>query len=126
MTSEITAPPETESSAGRMLRLAQSILVPGGYLFLAVRLSLHLAYVTLTLLQLPLPCVANSRYINLVHLNALMHTIGFSELKAKWREGGKMIYWLYQKQASTQEFSNNFSKKVTFRTGNRNNFCILL
>lgn len=55
-----------------------------------------------------------------------MDAVGFLELKDQWKEGGKMVYWLYQKQGSTQELLNNFSKKVTFRNGNRNNFCILL
>ncbi|KAF9459366.1 nucleolus protein [Collybia nuda] len=96
---------------GHMLRLAHSLLVPDGYLFLA----------------LPLPCVSNSRYLNFQHLKALMTAIGFLELRDKWKEGGKMVYWLYQKRTATHISLDNFHKKVSLRNGNRrNNFCILL
>ncbi|KAJ7286028.1 putative methyltransferase-domain-containing protein [Mycena rebaudengoi] len=94
---------------GRMLRLAHDFLVPGGHLFLA----------------LPLPCVLNSRYLTCEHLTALMDAIGFSQVKERWKAGGKMIYTLYRKQ-DTPNFIDPFTKKTVLRQGNRNNFSILL
>ncbi|KAF5358494.1 hypothetical protein D9756_001736 [Leucocoprinus leucothites] len=96
---------------GRMLHLANTILKDSGYLFLA----------------LPLPCVANSRYMTFDHLNLLMESLGFTELRRRWKEGGKMAYWLYEKQCGPQSRDfDNFMKKTVLRTGNRNNFTILL
>jgi len=98
---------------GRMLSFAHNILRPKGLLFLA----------------LPLPCVLNSRYLTFEHLNAIMTAIGFVELKEQWKTGGKMSYWLYQKAASDLEGSvvaPSLQKKTVLRTGNRNNFSIIL
>jgi len=96
---------------GRMLRLAYNILSKDGHLFVA----------------LPLPCVANSRYLNFAHLKALMEAVGFLELKCRWRREGKMVYWLYQKwQDPPLAHDENFGKKILLCQGNRNNFCILL
>ncbi|KAF7338627.1 25S rRNA adenine-N(1) methyltransferase [Mycena venus] len=83
---------------GRMLRLAWTFLVPGGHLFLA----------------LPLPCVMNSRYLTCERLTALMDAVGFSQLKERWKAGGKMIYVLYQKRAQIAPSSTEFfAKKVS-------------
>ncbi|KXN90493.1 25S rRNA adenine-N(1) methyltransferase [Leucoagaricus sp. SymC.cos] len=102
---------DREQFEGRMLRLANVIIKDNGFLFLA----------------LPLPCLANSRYMSFEHLNRLMGALGFLELKRRWKEGGKMAYWLYQKQRKpqTQDFEP-FTKKIILRNGNRNNFNILL
>ncbi|KAF9036959.1 nucleolus protein [Hymenopellis radicata] len=70
---------------GRMLRLAHSMLVPHGKLFLA----------------LPLPCVNNSRYMDFDHLGALMQAIGFREIKQRWKPTGKMAYWIYERTESS-------------------------
>ncbi|KAJ3572799.1 hypothetical protein NP233_g2849 [Leucocoprinus birnbaumii] len=96
---------------GRMLSLANTILKDSGYLFLT----------------LPLPCVTNSRYMTFDHLNSLMEALGFIELRRRWKEGGKMAYWLYEKQHEPrlQDFEK-FTKKIILRSGNRNNFNILL
>ncbi|KAJ6547136.1 nucleolus protein [Mycena capillaripes] len=94
---------------GRMLRLAWNFLVPGGHLFLA----------------LPLPCVMNSRYLTCERLTALMDAVGFSQVKERWKAGGKMIYSFYQKRA-TPGSGEAFTKKVVLRQGDRNNFSILL
>jgi 25S rRNA (adenine2142-N1)-methyltransferase len=117
-----------EHNEGRMLHLANTILKNAGYLFLAVgRLPFSPEAPKLTTLQLPLPCVANSRYMTFEHLNRIMETLGFTELKRRWKEGGKMAYWLYQKQREPQSPDlENFTKKIVLRTGNRNNFTILL
>jgi 25S rRNA (adenine2142-N1)-methyltransferase len=95
---------------GRMLRMAYKMLSPQGLLFLV----------------LPLPCVQNSRYLTFNHLKALMLAIGFVEIKERWKQDGKMSYWLYRKGDSSKQTVENFQKKVVFRQGKRNNFSILL
>ncbi|KAH8117133.1 putative methyltransferase-domain-containing protein [Phellopilus nigrolimitatus] len=108
---------------GRMLRYAHNMLHDGGFLFLA----------------LPLPCVSNSRYLTFEHLAGLMHALGFDKTRERWKEGGKMAYWLFTKRMPAQceksSGSGNagpgdadparFDKKVVLREGKRNNFCIL-
>jgi len=95
---------------GRMLCMAHDMLSPEGLLFLA----------------LPLPCVANSRYLTFQHLKALMSSIGLVEIRERWKKNGKMAYWLYRKTAKGNQSLKDFQKKVILRQGNRNNFCILL
>ncbi|KAF8797847.1 hypothetical protein BYT27DRAFT_7151275 [Phlegmacium glaucopus] len=95
---------------GRMLQLAYRMLVPDGILFLA----------------LPLPCVANSRYLTFERLQLIMESIGFTQLQEKWRTGGKMAYWLYQKKNASTLAAHTFNKKVVLRQGHRNNFAIIL
>ncbi|KIK95852.1 hypothetical protein PAXRUDRAFT_139773 [Paxillus rubicundulus Ve08.2h10] len=96
---------------GRMLTLAHTFLRPSGLLFLA----------------LPLPCVENSRYLTFELLQSLMTTIGFLEIETRWRQGGKMGYWLYRKVPPDGSLSpHDFQKKTVCRQGRRNNFCILL
>lgn len=69
----------------------------------------------------------NSRYLTFERLRALMETIGFSELKERWKPGGKMAYWLYRRDAPAESSSQaDLGKKVVLRAGNRNNFSILL
>lgn len=97
---------------GRMLRLAWSMLAPGGLLFLA----------------LPLPCVLNSRYTTIPHIQQIMAHIGFREDKIKWKKDGKMIYWLYSKQAPevTSDAATLSRKVVLVQGSGRNNFSVLL
>ncbi|KAF8431802.1 nucleolus protein [Boletus edulis BED1] len=94
---------------GRMLILAHTFLRPSGLLFLA----------------LPSPCVENSRYMSFERLESLMSTIGFAATEKKWRQGGKMAYWLYRKTRGEGTLEK-FEKKSVCRQGARNNFCILL
>ncbi|KAF8126523.1 putative methyltransferase-domain-containing protein [Boletus edulis] len=94
---------------GRMLILAHTFLRPSGLLFLA----------------LPSPCVENSRYMSFERLQSLMSTIGFVAMEKKWRQGGKMAYWLYRKTRGEGTLEK-FEKKSVCRLGARNNFCILL
>ena len=71
----------------------------------------------------------NSRYMTAEHLTNLMATISFTQLKSRWKDGGKMAYWLFQKSSPPKAKLNvtPFRKKTVLRTGgNRNNFCILL
>ena len=74
-------------------------------------------------LQLPLPCVENSRYMSSAHLASLMAAVGFVEVE--WREGRKMAYWLYRKTGPGLG-GDEFRMKRVCRVGRRNNFCILL
>jgi len=94
---------------GRMLRMAHEMLSSEGLLFLV----------------LPLPCIENSRYLTSQHLSSLMNAIGFIQMRERWKKHGKMAYWLYQK-ADRGEVIEAFQKKIILRTGNRNNFSILL
>ena len=85
---------------------------------------------TLFYVQLPLPCIANSRYMTPEHFDGLMRCVGFEQVHARWKDGGKMAYWLYRRKprlaSATYEDHVRYEKKTVFRTGNRNNFVILL
>jgi 25S rRNA (adenine2142-N1)-methyltransferase len=65
----------------------------------------------------------------------LMNTVGFWMVRERWKAGGKVGYWLFEKEiprviptlSSPRENAPKFTKKVVLREGaNRNNFCILL
>ena len=75
------------------------------------------------------------------HLTQLMNAVGFEKLRERWKEGGKMAYWLFQKRSKLTDAAISrarelekggmgtdvrFDKKVEFRVGKRNNFSILL
>jgi 25S rRNA (adenine2142-N1)-methyltransferase len=110
-----------------MLRLAWNFLLPGGHLFLAVSNDCNVFVMLLTsILQLPLPCVTNSRYLTCERLTALMEVLGFFQVKERWKAGGKMIYLLYQKIPTVGSTPEPFTKKAVLRQGDRNNFSILL
>ena len=67
--------------------------------------------------------------MTLEHMGELMETIGFSRLEERWKPGGKMIYWLYEKQSPPEKkrAGEHFGRKKVLRLGrNRNNFHILL
>ncbi|KAF9070415.1 nucleolus protein [Rhodocollybia butyracea] len=104
------------SDRGRMLHLANNFLVSGGHLFVA----------------LPLPCLANSRYLDFDLFIGLMTFLGFTELQRHWKQGGKMVYHLFQKTMDVPlpltklTIPLRLSKKMILRTGDRNNFSILL
>ncbi|TFK84329.1 nucleolus protein [Polyporus arcularius HHB13444] len=106
--------PPDPKDRGQMLRLAHTMLRPDGLLFIA----------------LPLPCILNSRYMTPEHFDGLMQSIGFEQVHTRWKEGGKMAYWLYRRKprpASTTYHDHLlYEKKTVFRQGNRNNFVILL
>lgn len=60
-------------------------------------------------------------------LESLMAAIGFVEVEKRWRQGGKMTYWLYRKKLRDGGLKGDeFRKKWVCREGRRNNFCILL
>ncbi|KAI0683634.1 putative methyltransferase-domain-containing protein [Cytidiella melzeri] len=98
---------------GRMLKMAHTMLRPNQFLFLA----------------LPLPCIMNSRYVTPEYLHGLMTTLCYTEVKTRWKDGGKMAYWLYRKAEHVFKPDSEFApytKKTVIRQGNRNNFSILL
>ena len=69
----------------------------------------------------------NSRYTTPEHLTALMECIGFEKIRERWKQGGKMAYWLFRKlDAARGVDGSRFSKKQELRKGNRNNFVVLL
>lgn len=58
-------------------------------------------------------------------LKSLMESLGFSQIRERWRQNGKMAYWLYKKSGKPVPASH-FTKKMILRQGNRNNFAIIL
>lgn len=67
--------------------------------------------------------------MTLEHMGELMDTIGFSQLEERWKPGGKMIYWLYEKQSPPEKkrAGERFGRKKVLRLGrNRNNFHVVL
>ena len=70
----------------------------------------------------------NSRYLTPDHLLQLMEALSFVEVRNRWKEGGKMAYWLFKKKSIPKPNidATPFRKKAVLRTGNRNNFSILL
>lgn len=118
---------------GRMLQLAHLFLDASrahtGYLFVTVR-AVQLStgeLATDDLVQLPLPCVQNSRYLTLEHFEDLMKCVGFEKVKERWRVGGKMGYWLFRKANTVCLEEHAYGHKSVLRLGRtRNNFAILL
>lgn len=70
----------------------------------------------------------NSRYVDASYVERLMNALSFKQVKTRWKEGGKMAYWLFQKvRPEGPTDTRAFAKKAVLRTGNdRNNFSILL
>jgi 25S rRNA (adenine2142-N1)-methyltransferase len=77
-------------------------------------------------LQLPLPCVQNSRYLDIHRLEGILIAIGFDKVKEKWKPNGKVAYWLYRKGVSAGDPTQYAKKSVVREGASRNNFCILL
>lgn len=81
----------------------------------------------LLFIALPLPCMQNSRYLTFDHFYGLMRAIGFSLLKERWRQGGKVVYWLFKKAQTPIPYNPKWSTKKVLQEGsNRNNFAIML
>ena len=59
-----------------------------------------------------------------------MSAVGFEQVRSRWKEGGKMAYWLFRRASrltsTTYQEHVQYQKKTTFRTGDRNNFVVLL
>ncbi|KAF9510046.1 hypothetical protein BS47DRAFT_1300681, partial [Hydnum rufescens UP504] len=105
---------------GKMLRLARTFLRNRGLLFIV----------------LPLPCVQNSRYLDFQRLTQILAAVGFSIVKERHKQGGKLIYVLCraeqlsvsgeQTHLGEEAFPPELTAKRSLRTGDRNNFAILL
>ena len=64
-------------------------------------------------------------------LTQLMVAIGFEKVFERWKEEGKMAYWLFRKlslpEAGEARAVVGFDKKAVLREGGkRNNFCVLV
>ncbi|ORX38849.1 nucleolus protein [Kockovaella imperatae] len=82
---------------------------------------------SLLFLVLPLPCVKNSRYVTLESLRNLMRCVGFEQVEERWKEGGKVGYWLYTWRDPTESNIERWGRKRVLVEGpKRNNFAILL
>lgn len=56
-----------------------------------------------------------------------MNAIGFKQIYERWKKGGKMAYWLYERDDNVDALEQRkFQKKVILRQGDRNNFSIIL
>jgi 25S rRNA (adenine2142-N1)-methyltransferase len=71
-------------------------------------------------LVLPLPCVANSRYLTRDHLRAIMEGIGYCLSKEK--SSSKIFYSLWQYTGVSTPV--NFKKRELVAGRSRNNFCV--
>lgn len=72
----------------------------------------------------------NSRYTTVEHYEGLMGALGFEKLQSRWKDGGKMAYWLFRRleRSTSTTYRDHvlYEKKTVFRMGDRNNFVILL
>lgn len=103
------------SFTGRMLKLIHQQLLPSERSFL--------------FLVLPTACTENSRYMTSEHLKALLRVIGFEQVKKRAKPGGKVIYTLWKRQASSvpSQGVTSFKKRTELRAGaKRNNFLVLI
>ncbi|KAF9519449.1 hypothetical protein BS47DRAFT_1288456, partial [Hydnum rufescens UP504] len=91
---------------------------------------------TLSDIVLPLPYVQNSRYLDFQRLTQILAAVGFSIVKERHKQGGKLIYVLCraeqlsvsgeQTHLGEETLPSELTAKRTLRTGDRNNFVILL
>ncbi|KAL1406060.1 25S rRNA (adenine2142-N1)-methyltransferase [Vanrija albida] len=81
---------------------------------------------SLLFITLPLPCVANSRYMTHDHFKRLVESIGFTLVKEQWREGGKVACWLWRRREEGSVPAEFGSKKLLNDGKKRNNFTILV
>ncbi|KAF1813501.1 hypothetical protein P152DRAFT_322416 [Eremomyces bilateralis CBS 781.70] len=88
-------------------------------------------------LVLPLPCVTNSRYLTLDHLQDIMKALGFAMTKCKQTQKLSYTLWQYHHhgtriESNTDEGgrlgvrSRRFSKQELNPGVGRNNFCVVL
>lgn len=94
---------------GRMLRLIHDQLEPKS--------------TSLLFLVLPLPCVANSRYLDRSALIDIMASVGFELLRERAKPRGKVGYWLWGWRRGR---NMEYRKKVLHEGRRRNNFAITL
>ena len=119
-----------ELASGRMLLHTQSFLSPPSppsnptppatssspsYLFLV----------------LPTPCILNSRFLTPSHLEGLMLSIGYKQVRSRWKGEKGVAYWLYERVEPVPgdggEGEGGWGKKRVLRgKGGCNNFAIAL
>ncbi|PIS55327.1 hypothetical protein CJI97_002025 [Candidozyma auris] len=73
---------------------------------------------------LPLPCVANSRYMSRQLFLQIMGQLGFSVVKS--HEANKVAYWLFDWSGKVNERISKMKKKEILTGASRNNFYISL
>ena len=101
------------TASGRMLDLIHLHLQPRSH--------------SMLFLVLPLPCVTNSRYTTRESLRDLMQVVGFEQVEARFKEGGKVGYWLYRwSEANSADRSQCGKKRILADGKKRNNFAIIL
>ena len=91
---------------GDMLRKCEKLITDQGYLFIV----------------LPLPCLKNSRYLNIGHLISMMDSLGFDVCVT--HNSKKLSFFMFKKTRQCQ--AKLFPKQVLRKGGNRNNFAIVL
>ena len=104
---------------GRMLRRVSSFLrsKPSA-------LETHDKVFPSLFLVLPAACVTNSRYLDETLLEAMMFSLGFTRSKRKMSP--RLVYYLWRYDATLQETSQEFKRRVVRSGGDRNNFTITL
>jgi 25S rRNA (adenine2142-N1)-methyltransferase len=83
---------------------------------------------SLLFLVLPLPCVTNSRYLSPSTLLDMMKCVGFELVEERWKEGGRVGYWLWawREQLPAEEWARWRRKRIVTDGSRKNNFAILL
>ncbi|CAK7909916.1 25S rRNA (adenine(2142)-N(1))-methyltransferase [[Candida] anglica] len=71
---------------------------------------------------LPLPCLQNSRYMDLDRFESMMSDLGFS--KVFRHESSKIVYYLFDWSGKVKQVK--YPKKELHSGGSRNNFCIVI
>lgn len=85
---------------------------------------------TYLFLVLPLPCVANSRYMDKDTFRSILETLGYKQIR--YREAKKLAYWLFEFNTSDKgkldhrELSSYYKKTKLSDKPNMNNFSIVL
>ena len=82
-------------------------------------------------LVLPTPCILNSRFLTPSHLQGLMLSLGYSQIRSRWKGEKGVAYWLYERVAPVPgdggEGEGGWGKKrVLVGKGGCNNFAIAL
>ncbi|KAG4437148.1 hypothetical protein IFR05_007350 [Cadophora sp. M221] len=75
-------------------------------------------------LVLPVPCVANSRYLDEAKLESIMKSLGYVEVKKKL--SNKLVYYLWRKDGLRPQRIVPFKKEELRPGGSRNNFAIVM
>ena len=110
---------------GKLLRPITPLLISGAMLKL-IHGHLRPQHSSRLFLVLPLPCVRNSRYFDQKTLIDIMRAIGFELIQERWKDGGKVGYWLWGWRERGLIEERYQRKRVINEGSKRNNFSILL